>query len=55
MGYNFEQEWGDFCCLFLESIILGVRVKCELREADFFGVNGMEEAWVLGFREKNNI
>ena len=23
--------------------------------ADFFGVNGVEEAWVLGFREKNII
>ena len=22
---------------------------------DFFSVNGMEEAWVLGFREKNII
>ena len=22
---------------------------------DFFGVNGVEEAWVLGFREKNII
>ena len=23
--------------------------------ADFFNVNGVEEAWVLGFREKNII
>ena len=23
--------------------------------ADFFSVNGVEEAWVLGFREKNII
>ena len=23
--------------------------------ADFFSVNGVEDAWVLGFREKNII